>query len=307
MGAWGPGIYQDDVTCDIKDDYVDRLKAGYTNIEATQETIDRNMDYIQDEDDEPLFWFALADTQWKYGRLLEEVKEEAIKHIKSGKNLEIWKQENEKQYKKRKIILEELEERLNSKQPPEKKVPKLVSKKSHWDVGDILLYQIKCYELQESFKKNQHCLEVYERDYKYITNSKWYNKYILLRVVAKTRSNKGSLPREYDDEQAVVSMYNWVGDKKPNLEEIKTKLKFNIDYFRKGKEWQGILSFNRRELKKLDFQVIKKDSEYKDPKDHIISGEGMTWYDVNNLDYHFIELLNYADKNEALINQIQDT
>ncbi len=232
MGAWGPGIYQDDVTCDIKDDYVDRLKAGYTNIEATQETIDRNMDYIQDEDDEPLFWFALADTQWKYGRLLEEVKEEAIKHIKSGKNLEIWKQENERQYKKRKIVLEELEERLNSKQPPERKVPKLVSKKSPWEVGDILLYQIKCYELEESHKRNPNHL----KKYKIVTNSKWYNKYILLRVVAKTRSNKGSLPREYDDEQTVVSMYNWVGEKKPNLEEIKTKLKFNIDYFEKEKE-----------------------------------------------------------------------
>ena len=301
MGAWGPGLYQDDVTCDIKDDYVDRLKAGYTNIEATKETIDRNMDFIQDEDEGPLFWFALADTQWKYGRLLEEVKEEAIKHIKSGKNLEIWKQENEKQYKKRKIILEELEERLNSPQPPEKKVSKLVIERSPWEVGDILLYKIKCYELTERFKVNKNLVKRSE----FIKNNKWYNKYILLRVVAKTRTNQGSLPREYDDEQAIVSMYNWVGNSKPDLENLIKKLSFTIDE-RKMKEWQGNLSFNKRELKKLDFQVIKSDDKYKDSKDHIIFGIGMTWYSIYNLDYDFIVLLDYAEKTGTLIDQTKD-
>ncbi len=301
MGAWGPGLYQDDVTCDIKDDYVDRLKAGYTNIEATKETIDRNMDFIQDEDEGPLFWFALADTQWKYGRLLEEVKEEAIKHIKSGKNLEIWKQENEKQYKKRKMILEELEERLNSPQPPEKKVSKLVIERSPWEVGDILLYKIKCYELTERFKVNKNLVKRSE----FIKNNKWYNKYILLRVVAKTRTNQGSLPREYDDEQAIVSMYNWVGNSKPDLENLIKKLSFTIDE-RKMKEWQGNLSFNKRELKKLDFQVIKSDDKYKDSKDHIIFGIGMTWYSIYNLDYDFIVLLDYAEKTGTLIDQTKD-
>ncbi len=301
MGAWGPGLYQDDVTCDIKDDYVDRLKAGYTNIEATKETIDRNMDFIQDEDEGPLFWFALADTQWKYGRLLEEVKEEAIKHIKSGKNLEIWKQENEKQYKKRKMVLEELEERLNSPQPPEKKVSKLVIERSPWEVGDILLYKIKCYELTERFKVNKNLVKRSE----FIKNNKWYNKYILLRVVAKTRTNQGSLPREYDDEQAIVSMYNWVGNSKPDLENLIKKLSFTIDE-RKMKEWQGNLSFNKRELKKLDFQVIKSDDKYKDSKDHIIFGIGMTWYSIYNLDYDFIVLLDYAEKTGTLIDQTKD-
>lgn len=74
MGAWGAGLYQDDVTCDIKDDYLDRLKIGYPNEEATEEVIEYNEDYIDDSDDGPLFWFALADIQWKYGRLLPQVK-----------------------------------------------------------------------------------------------------------------------------------------------------------------------------------------------------------------------------------------
>ena len=83
MGTWGPGLYQDDVACDIKSEYVNRLKIGQTNIEATQDMIDYNECYIDDEEDAPIFWFALADTQWKYGRLLPEVRDEALKLIKS--------------------------------------------------------------------------------------------------------------------------------------------------------------------------------------------------------------------------------
>lgn len=37
--------------------------------------IDYNEDLLEGEEDGPLFLFALADTQWKYGRLLPEVKE----------------------------------------------------------------------------------------------------------------------------------------------------------------------------------------------------------------------------------------
>lgn len=36
MGAWGVGLYQDDVTCDVKDEYLDWLRVGKTSIEATQ-------------------------------------------------------------------------------------------------------------------------------------------------------------------------------------------------------------------------------------------------------------------------------
>ena len=28
MGTWGTGLYQDDTTCDIKDDYITHLKIG---------------------------------------------------------------------------------------------------------------------------------------------------------------------------------------------------------------------------------------------------------------------------------------
>ena len=64
MGAWGVGLYQDDVTCDVRSDYVNRLKVGLSNIDATKDLIELNLDFIEDPDDGPLFWLVLADTQW---------------------------------------------------------------------------------------------------------------------------------------------------------------------------------------------------------------------------------------------------
>ena len=106
MGIWGCGLYQDDVTCDVKSNYLNWLRVGKTNEEATELMLEYYEDYIDDEDDAPSFWFALADTQWKYGRLNPKVKKEALRYLKLGTNLERWKEENPKLFPKRKKVLE---------------------------------------------------------------------------------------------------------------------------------------------------------------------------------------------------------
>ena len=172
MGAWGAGLYQDDVTCDVKDDYLNRLRIGYTNEEATEDVIDCNYNYIEDVEDGPIFWMALADTQWKYGRLLPSIKEKALEVIHDGSDLERWKEEPTN-YRKRKKVLEELEKRLTSSQPPEKKITKLRLHKSTWDIGDVLLLKLH----DDKFDNKPNKFE-----------SKWYNKYVLLKVVGVTRT-----------------------------------------------------------------------------------------------------------------------
>ena len=119
MGAWGTGLYQDDDTCDIKDEYLTYLRIGMSNEEALEELIECNEELIEDEEIGPLFWLALADTQWRYGRLTKEVKEKALEVINSEKDLERW-EEDKKLYEKRKKVLEDLKERLNTKQTEEK-------------------------------------------------------------------------------------------------------------------------------------------------------------------------------------------
>ncbi len=242
MGAWGTGLYQDDTTCDIKDEYITYLQIGITNEEATKKVIEENDWCFEDEEEGALLWFALADTQWKYGRLLDEVKEKAIECIDSGVDLEKWK-EDEKLYEKRKKVLEELKKKLNSEQPPEKKVSKMKFFRAHWKVGDILSYQI----LDEELKDH-----------------KWYGKYVLLKVVGTYRSNIGSLPRDiYYNEDDLLTLYNWIGDKKPDLQLIKSLKIIPFSEIDRGlgkeKQMLATVLFSERELKKLNIEVIGRE------------------------------------------------
>lgn len=70
----------------------------------------------------PAFWFALADTQWNLGRLEEFVKANALKYIESGIDLMHWNNECSSEFKSRKAVLDKLESKLKSPQPPKKKI-----------------------------------------------------------------------------------------------------------------------------------------------------------------------------------------
>lgn len=141
MGAWGTGLYSNDSTCDIRGEYVDRLKRGKTNEEITKDLINENRDIIGDVEEEPLFWFALADTQWNYGRLLPEVKEKALYFLSQDAELERWKESGEKKLEAWKKTLNTLKEKLNSPQPKEKKVSKYRLYRCKWNLGDVFAYR----------------------------------------------------------------------------------------------------------------------------------------------------------------------
>lgn len=75
MGTWGTGLYSNDSACDIRGDYIDKLKRGKTNDEATQELINSNRDIMGDVEEEPLFWFALLE---KFCQKLPTLKRELL-------------------------------------------------------------------------------------------------------------------------------------------------------------------------------------------------------------------------------------
>lgn len=74
-----------------------------------------------DVEEEPLFWFALADTQWNYGRLQPEVREKALYFLSQEDELERWREAGEKQLKAWMSTRDHLKEKLLSPQPPEKR------------------------------------------------------------------------------------------------------------------------------------------------------------------------------------------
>ena len=90
MGAWGTGLYANDTTCDVRSTYMDFLQEQLSNQEAYEKTYEMYKDCIGDIDEEPLFWFALAETQWKVGRLMPEVKVKALEWIEKEGGVLLW-------------------------------------------------------------------------------------------------------------------------------------------------------------------------------------------------------------------------
>lgn len=142
MGAWGPKLYQDDIAEEVRDYYKDQLHREKTGKEITQELMAQNEDIISDPDDAPVFWFALADTQWNLGRLEEEVKKRALDHIHDGYDLSRWKAEDCQEAKIREKVLRELEEKLLSLQPAEKKISQYKLYHCDWKFGDVYAYPL---------------------------------------------------------------------------------------------------------------------------------------------------------------------
>lgn len=141
MSGWGTAIFSDDTACDVRDDYRDLVGDGISGPEATNRLVDEWRDTLRDPDDCPVFWLALAATQWKCGRLETRVREKALEIIAGGLGLQRWT-EDPKLLQKRKAVLAKLEEQLRSPPPAEKRIPKRFRDHCDWEVGEVIAYQL---------------------------------------------------------------------------------------------------------------------------------------------------------------------
>lgn len=156
MGTWGPKLYQDDIAVDVKQYYTDQLHRNKSSEEITKDLIINNQDLLSDPFDAPVFWYALADTQWNYGRLDNCVKEQALLHLEKGNELIRWETENPQWSKAREKELTELKQKLLSEQPPEKKVSQYKIYHCNWKIGDVYAYQLSSDYAQNNLMKGKY-------------------------------------------------------------------------------------------------------------------------------------------------------
>jgi hypothetical protein len=142
MGAWGAALFSDDTACDVRDSYVDLVGDGLTGPEATKALLREWSASLNNPDESPVFWLALAATQWKCGRLESHVLRQALKAIDSGSDLARW-EAGSKDFKKRKAVLEKLRAQLTSPQPAEKHIPKRFRDSTEWQIGDLVAYRMQ--------------------------------------------------------------------------------------------------------------------------------------------------------------------
>lgn len=142
MGTWGAGIFQDDVALDIKDSYTERVRKGEDGEIITADLIAEYQGEFDDPDTKNVFWLALADTQWKLGRLEAEVKERALQCIRDGSELKRWESTTPANYRARKKALSVLENRLMTPQPAKKTFKQPRPYYCGWQIGDVFALKL---------------------------------------------------------------------------------------------------------------------------------------------------------------------
>lgn len=143
MGIWGFKLYQNDTALDVRDVFKEQFNSGKTVQEITDDLTEDYKCIMGDIYEEPLFWFALADTQWNMGVLQTIVKEKALYWI--GRVYDILNCQPIKlsEMKTAKKTLDDLHTKLISPQPPVKEPKKKKLYKCQWKNGDVFAYQLE--------------------------------------------------------------------------------------------------------------------------------------------------------------------
>lgn len=255
MGAWGPRLYQDDLAADVRDYYKDQLRRGKTGKEITQELIAKNEYAISDPDDAPVFWFALADTQWNLGRLEDFVREQALYHIRNGYDVKRWAAEDPREAKIRAETLEKLRLKLLSPQPPEKKITQYKLYRCEWKIGDVFAYRLESDLAKERGLYGRYFL------IQKVDEGVWHPGHVVPIVYVKISAD-ASLPsnaEEYNKLEYVQTWFTkyeerfWPIDMRRPQEDIaeKSKINYQVDEY-------GFLPQYRVRLLNTSKRVIPK-------------------------------------------------
>lgn len=247
MGAWGVALYSDDYAMDVRADYRDALKFGKTDEEALQEVIRKDAPPAGSED-EYVFWYALADTMWNYGRLTPEVREKALHYLETVQEDDRW--DSEKTWERRKQVLNKLKEKLLSEQPPRKRVSPYPVYRCPWNLGDVFAYQLHTaesekYGVKGNFIAFRKVMEAYD----------WPHNIV-----------------------PVIQIYQWMGDHIPTLDEIKDKPFLIVDTISFSKEyakyWFELSISSKRALSQLRLQYVGniQDDQLVEPTEELRKG-----------------------------------
>lgn len=90
MGVIGPGLYDDDTAADVRDTWRELVASGIEASEATTRLEAEWASELADPDVAGPFWLALADTQWKAGRLETRVLDRARAVLSGSEEINRW-------------------------------------------------------------------------------------------------------------------------------------------------------------------------------------------------------------------------
>jgi len=112
MGTWGYGIFENDVSVDVRLTFEDAIHRGATVEEATRHVLAECADYLEDMDDRVQVWLALASLQLEQGSVEDSIRKRALEVIEQGADLKRWEENGTEAVEARKGMLEVLRSSL---------------------------------------------------------------------------------------------------------------------------------------------------------------------------------------------------
>jgi hypothetical protein len=140
MGTWGVAIFSDDLAADLRGDFRDLIGDGLSPGQAVARLLSDYASSLDDVDETPVFWLALAQVQWQLGRLDETTKRNALQIIDTGQDLKRW--DTPKDREKRAKVLGKLKQQLLSPPLPPRRIPRTVRSANQWTVGEVIAFRL---------------------------------------------------------------------------------------------------------------------------------------------------------------------
>ena len=167
----GAGLYDDDAGADARGRYRELVADGIAGADATDALIAEWGDALLDPDEAAAFWLALADTQWKVGRLEDEVRDRALRLITTGEDLARFAHDRRLR-ERRAEVLAELDAQLRSPQRAPTRLKKPVRSVSAVGVGDVFWFEmpgdrralLRCVAISGDERDNYPTAEVLDWD-----------------------------------------------------------------------------------------------------------------------------------------------
>lgn len=283
MGSWGVKIFQNDVALDIRDEYKEQLRSkddveARIYINSVYETEYKNTD------DEALFWYALAATQYDLGRLDEDVKEKALYYINNpnqDEDLELYKEAGDKMLQARLNELQNLKQLLLGKSKLRKKILQYKNKLSKYKIGDVLAFDyiskdFDNYDLLELVMKS---LNLSKEDLR--KQKETYQNKKFIGIIVEIEKCPITDDYKYYAEMPIVAIFNWEENLLPTEKDLEGR---DFILFRYGRKSNIIQHYNNLKEFKPQFlfnsQKLLKDREFIYPHTGFPSTSQMVAYEL---------------------------
>ena len=212
MGTWNVTINGNDTAQDLKSEY--QAAFFYNDVETALAKIDA---YVRKEGFDEAdaeewcdYCYSLADYMWKHGILTDAVRDRVVGMIDSGFGLELWEEAGTKTLEKRQKVLAQFREKLQSPQPPKKKITIKLYLNPIFETGDLVAIQLQT--------ADKYYLERFGFSEQFFREC--HGKYVVLRKVTDHISYTSAVEPAVSDHWAIFQLYGKVFDTVPAMEEL---------------------------------------------------------------------------------------